>query len=193
LVDGEKFLAGHAVGFSSPLRDFELSLSLELRCNGWGRGFLAHLHSPWGYDEPEILRYSNRQFAPIGADAGHARGRLYRAIQDLLARYDALVMPTTTRTALDVGFDAANDEVEVDGVKCGITRLGWNSALYPFNLTGHPAITIPSGFAADGLPTALQIVGRWGAETDMMRLAAVQETARPWAQAGPITSAENLA
>ena len=27
---------------------------------GWGAGFLAHLHSPWGYDEPEVLRYSNR-------------------------------------------------------------------------------------------------------------------------------------
>ena len=37
---------------------------------GWDGGFLAHLHSPWGYDEPEILRYSNRQFGPIGADAG---------------------------------------------------------------------------------------------------------------------------
>ena len=36
----------------------------------WGGEFLAHLHSPWGYDEPEILRYSNRQFGPIGADAG---------------------------------------------------------------------------------------------------------------------------
>jgi hypothetical protein len=37
---------------------------------GWGGGFLAHPHSPRGYDEPEILRYSNRQFGPIGADAG---------------------------------------------------------------------------------------------------------------------------
>ena len=41
---------------------------------GWGGGFLAHLHSPWGYDEPEILRYSNRHFGPIGADAGHPKG-----------------------------------------------------------------------------------------------------------------------
>jgi hypothetical protein len=40
------------------------------RPHGWGKGFRAHLHSPWGYDEPEILRYSNRQFGPIGADAG---------------------------------------------------------------------------------------------------------------------------
>lgn len=126
-------------------------------------------------------RYSVADFR----NAQFARGRLYRVIQDLLARYDALLMPTTTRTALDVGFDAANDEVEVDGVKCGITRLGWNSALYPFNLTGHPALTIPSGFGTDGLPTALQIVGRWGAETDVMRLAALMEQARPWAPFRP--------
>jgi hypothetical protein len=41
------------------------------------RGFLelmaGHLRSALGYDEPEILRYSNRQFGPIGADAGHAK------------------------------------------------------------------------------------------------------------------------
>jgi hypothetical protein len=29
-------------------------------------------HSPWGYDEPDILSYSNRQFGPIGANAGQA-------------------------------------------------------------------------------------------------------------------------
>ena len=47
------------------------------RTGGWDGGFLAHLHSPWGYDEPELLRYSNRQFRPIGADArqlGTSRG-----------------------------------------------------------------------------------------------------------------------
>lgn len=138
--------------------------------------------------DPVTLAFMERGAKYSVADfrnAQFARGRLYRAIQDLLSRYDALVMPTTTRTTLEVGFDAANDEVEVDGVKCGITRLGWNSALYPFNLTGHPAITIPSGFGADGLPTALQIVGRWGRETDMMRLAAVQENRRPWGKYRP--------
>ena len=38
--------------------------------HGWGRGFLAHLHSPWGQGEPEILRYSNCQFGPLGANEG---------------------------------------------------------------------------------------------------------------------------
>ena len=37
---------------------------------GWGGGFLAHLHSAWGYNEPEIHSTSNHQFGPIGADAG---------------------------------------------------------------------------------------------------------------------------
>ena len=60
-------------------------------------------------------------------NAQFARTALFRKIQSLLERYDFLVTPTNSRTALDVGHDAANDEVVVDGVKCGITRQGWTS------------------------------------------------------------------
>ena len=118
-------------------------------------------------------------------NAQFARTALFRRIQSLFERYDFLVMPTNSRTALDVGHDAANDEVVVDGVKCGITRQGWTSYQYPFNLTGHPALAVPSGFGSDGLPTSLQIVGRWGRETDVLRLGAILERARPWAQHRP--------
>ncbi|MBL8569312.1 MAG: amidase [Phreatobacter sp.] len=118
-------------------------------------------------------------------NAQFARTKLFRQIQSLFDRYDMLVMPTNSRTALPVGFDAANDEVEVDGVKCGITRQGWTSYQYPFNLTGHPAVSIPSGFGADGLPTGIQIVGRWGHDTDVLRFASLLELTRPWAQHRP--------
>lgn len=118
-------------------------------------------------------------------NAQFARTALFRKIQSLLARYDFLVTPTNARTALDVTHDAANDEVIIDGVKCGITRQGWTSYQYPFNLTGHPALALPSGFGADGLPTSVQIVGKWGAETDVLRLGALLEDARPWAQDRP--------
>jgi aspartyl-tRNA(Asn)/glutamyl-tRNA(Gln) amidotransferase subunit A len=144
--------------------------------NGMDPVTLAFMQRGAGFS---LVEFRNAQFA---------RTRLFRAVQGLLDRYDALVMPTITRSALPVGFDAANDEVEVDGVRCGITRQGWTAPQYPFNLTGHPALTIPSGFAADGLPTALQIVGRWGAETDVLRLGAVLEQARPWAQHRPPTA-----
>jgi Asp-tRNA(Asn)/Glu-tRNA(Gln) amidotransferase A subunit family amidase len=49
----------------------------------------------------------------------------------------------------------------------------------------HPALTLPSGFAADGLPTAVQIVGRWGADMDVLRLGALLEEARPWSGKRP--------
>lgn len=118
-------------------------------------------------------------------NAQFARTVLFRRIQSLFERYDFLVSPTNSRTALDVTHDAANDEVIVDGVKCGITRQGWTSYQYPFNLTGHPAMAVPSGFGADGLPTSVQIIGKWAAETDVLRLGALLERVRPWAQHRP--------
>jgi len=115
----------------------------------------------------------------------YARTRLFRGIQALFERFDVLVTPTLSRTALPADFDAAHDEVEVEGELCGITRQGWSSYVYPFNLSGHPALTVPSGFDDAGLPTAVQLVGRWGAELDLLRLGAVLEEARPWAGRRP--------
>ncbi|MBX9942800.1 MAG: amidase [Reyranella sp.] len=138
--------------------------------------------------DPVTLAFMDRGARFTLADfrnAQFARTTLFRKIQSLLERYDFLVTPTNARTALDVGHDAANDEVVIDGVKCGITRQGWTAYQYPFNLTGHPALAVPSGFGTDGLPTSVQIVGRWAAETDVLRLGALLERARPWAQHRP--------
>jgi aspartyl-tRNA(Asn)/glutamyl-tRNA(Gln) amidotransferase subunit A len=138
--------------------------------------------------DPVTLAFMERGARFTLADfrtAQYARTALFRKIQALLERYDFLVTPTNSRTALEVTHDAANDEVVVDGVKCGITRQGWTSYQYPFNLTGHPALAVPSGFGADHMPTSVQIVGRWGCETDVLRLGALLEAARPWAQHRP--------
>jgi aspartyl-tRNA(Asn)/glutamyl-tRNA(Gln) amidotransferase subunit A len=56
---------------------------------------------------------------------------------------------------------------------------------YPFNLTGQPAATVPCGFTSEGLPVGLQIVGRWHAETTVLRAAACFEAAQPWAASRP--------
>ncbi len=117
--------------------------------------------------------------------AQFARTRLFRSLQTLFDRFDVLMMPTLSRTALPADFDAAHDEVEIDGERCGITRQGWSSYVYPFNLSGHPALTIPSGFDSAGLPTAVQLVGRWGADLDLLRLGALLEEDRPWAARRP--------
>ena len=56
---------------------------------------------------------------------------------------------------------------------------------YPFNLTGQPAATVPCGFTSEGLPVGLQIVGRWRADTAVLRAAAAFEAAQPWAAHRP--------
>ncbi len=119
----------------------------------------------------------------------YARTRLFHAIQALFDRFDVLITPTLSRTALPADFDAAHDEVEIDGERCGITRQGWSSYVYPFNLTGHPALNIPSGFAADGLPTGAQLIGPWGCDMALLRIGAILESVRPWAASRPPTAA----
>jgi amidase len=54
-----------------------------------------------------------------------------------------------------------------------------------WNVTGHPAAAVPAGFADDGLPTSVQLVGRYGDETTLLSLAAQVESVRPWADRRP--------
>ncbi|WP_315831687.1 amidase [Bradyrhizobium prioriisuperbiae] len=105
-----------------------------------------------------------------------ARTQLYRGVQKLLERYDFLVSPTLPTTAIPAEAGRTVD---------ALFNRGWNAFVYPFNHTGNPALSVPSGFGADGLPTGLQIVGRWWGDNDVMGLGAVFEQARPWADRHP--------
>ena len=49
-----------------------------------------------------------------------------------------------------------------------------------WNVTGNPAASVPTGLGPDGLPVAVQLVGRVGEETTLLSLAAQVERARPW-------------
>jgi aspartyl-tRNA(Asn)/glutamyl-tRNA(Gln) amidotransferase subunit A len=57
---------------------------------------------------------------------------------------------------------------------------------FPFNMTGQPAASVPCGFTREGLPVALQIVGRWHADTLVLQAAAAFEAAQPWAGLRPV-------
>jgi amidase len=49
-----------------------------------------------------------------------------------------------------------------------------------WNVTGNPAASVPAGLAPDGLPLAVQLVGRMGDEPTLLALAAQLERERPW-------------
>ena len=54
-----------------------------------------------------------------------------------------------------------------------------------WNVTGNPAASVPVGFGRDGLPTAVQLVGRPDDEVTLLALSAQLEQAQPWAERRP--------
>ncbi len=139
---------------------------------------------------PERLQRRIRALARIGAALGPgvadwALGRVpaYRSrLNKPLADHDVLLTPVTPAPAPLIG---ANE------------GLGWlrttivAAATVPYaacwNLTGQPACSVPAGFATDGLPRAVQLVGRANDEATLVALAAQLEAERPWAESRPPT------
>lgn len=101
---------------------------------------------------------------------------LFRRVQALLARADCLAMPTLTRTALPIEQDLFGP-IDIDGQRFDNLRPHWFPWTMPFNMTGHPAVSLPSGFDRDGLPIGLQLVGRFRADAELLRTAALFEAA----------------
>lgn len=105
-----------------------------------------------------------------------ARTRLFRHVQSLLAEYDVLAMPTLMRTALPIDQDLFG-EIEIDGRHYPEVRRHWFPWTMPFNLTGHPAISLPCGFDDEGLPIGVQIVGQFRGDAKLLQLCANIEAA----------------
>ena len=113
-----------------------------------------------------------------------ARTRLYRMVEAWFEPFDVIVMPTLTRTAIPIE-ERLFEPIEIEGRKIDTVRKAWYPYTHPFNLTGHPAMTLPCGFHSDGLPMAIQLVGRRGEDARLLRIAALYEEARPWAGRRP--------
>ncbi|HEX7924260.1 MAG TPA: amidase family protein, partial [Bradyrhizobium sp.] len=104
------------------------------------------------------------------------RTALFRRVQALFARGDLLAMPTLTRTALPIDQDLFGS-TDIDGQSFDSVRPHWFPWTMLFNMTGHPAVSIPSGFGRDGLPIGLHLVGRFRADAELLRVAALFEQA----------------
>lgn len=81
------------------------------------------------------------------------RAELAAEVDRLLGDFDVLVLPTLP---LD-GFEAGQ---EVPTGWADRRWTSWTPFTYPFNITGHPALSVPCGFSRRGLPIGLQVVGR---------------------------------
>jgi aspartyl-tRNA(Asn)/glutamyl-tRNA(Gln) amidotransferase subunit A len=108
-----------------------------------------------------------------------ARTALFRQVQSLLGRADLLAMPTLSRTALPIDQDLFGT-LEIDGQVFNEVRANWFPWTMPFNMTGHPAISLPCGFGSDGLPIGIQLVGRFRGDVELLRISALFEASQDW-------------
>ena len=97
--------------------------------------------------------------------------RMRRAAPGLFARVDLLVTPTVP--VLPVPVAEARDD------QAGMALFARNTR--PFNAYGLPAVSVPCGFAKNGLPIGLQIVGPpWGEESVLRLAHAYEQTTDSW-------------
>jgi aspartyl-tRNA(Asn)/glutamyl-tRNA(Gln) amidotransferase subunit A len=113
------------------------------------------------------------------------RTRVYRQVQSWFDRFDVIAMPTLTRTALAIE-QRLFEPIEIEGKPVDTPRRAWFPYTHPFNISGNPAVTLPAGLHSDGLPVAIQLVGRRGEDAKLLRVAALFEQALPWDATRPV-------
>jgi amidase len=109
----------------------------------------------------EIERGATLKVADL-ARADTAWSRLLERVGEFMTRYEYLALPTTQVAPFDIDQPYP---AEIEGVRMK-TYIDWMRSCYYVTIMALPAISVPAGFTAEGLPVGLQIVGRhhddWG-------------------------------
>ena len=110
-------------------------------------------------------------------NAVEVRQRLRTAVDDALApsRAECLLTPTVPRVAMALSeFDPGEELGTLIPYTCG------------FNLTGHPAVSLPCGFSSGGLPIGLQMIGRRWKDFRLLALARAFQDRVDWHGRRPV-------
>ena len=102
--------------------------------------------------------------------------RLGRDISIALDEFDVFVTPTLTHPPRPLGH-LRMSEPDLDRYN---SMWGDAAFMYPFNISGQPAISLPLHWSAEGLPIGVQFVGRHGDEGLLLAVATVLEAELPW-------------
>jgi amidase len=106
-------------------------------------------------------------------------GTMYASLGPLLQKYRLLICPTLAVPAVKAEHSPIDPDFRVNG-KPVDAAIGW-CMTYPFNMMSRcPVLSVPSGRAANGVPTGIQIVGRSYDDVSVFRAADVLEGLRPW-------------
>jgi amidase len=138
-----------------------VSTGLGLLAPDQERRALMKPEALWEIDQGAIL--TGNQIA----DAARVRSRYYQSMIEKFQHFDALALPTTQVWPFDVNLRWP----AVIGQRTMDTYHRWMESTIYATLGGLPAVSLPAGFTAQGLPMGLQLIGRPGGDVDLLRLA----------------------
>lgn len=122
-----------------------------------------------------------RRVSPFYAGDVHELMRRMRVrVGEATVGFDVLLTPTMPTVAMSHGsvYCTTNPTLSAEEYKEADAALF--QYLGVFNVTGQPAVSLPLGQSSTGLPIGLQLVGKFGDEATLLRLARDLEEALPW-------------
>ena len=138
----------------------------------FGDAAAYHAHTletmPERYTAPVRLRLEMARYvlAEDYVRALQGREALRREVDAALSGVSALLLPTVPIPAPPLGATTAQVGATAEPIRNVMLRL-----TQLFNLTGHPAISLPSGRTPEGLPIGLQVVGGFGQTDTLLQVA----------------------
>lgn len=144
----------------------------------------------------DTLEPINLKLYKYGRNASFRPGELHEALRamrfragEAICQFDILLTPTMPTVALPHGGPASTTNATLTAEEF----IKADHALYQylgiFNVTGQPSVSLPLAQSQSGLPIGLQIVGPFGDEATLVRVARDLEEARPWRHRRPTVHA----
>ncbi|RYF61798.1 MAG: amidase [Comamonadaceae bacterium] len=137
--------------------------------------------------DPSLVQALDEGAAQVLEDLQRApaeRTGMYRNVESMFAQHDVLLTPTVSAAAPHAA-QRSDDPLMLDGRDVGSLRAQWYCYTGLFNLTGHPALSVPAGFDGAGVPVGVQFVAPWYGESRLLDVGAWFERTMPWAAHWP--------
>ena len=173
---------GRLIALGCDVQDVALDLTRAdeafetLRALAFARTFGPGLAALRGIAKDTLIRNVEQGLAldgPAIASAMLARSEVFRAVAELLLRFDVLAAPAAQVTPFPVEQEYPT---EVAGVAMP-HYLGWMRVCSRITVSAHPVAAVPAGFTPAGLPVGLQLVGRYRGDRRLLEHAAAWEAA----------------
>ncbi|WLW61965.1 amidase [Achromobacter aegrifaciens] len=118
-----------------------------------------------------------RQSAAAVVQAERDRAALFARMHAFMQTYEFMIGPVSQVLPFPVEQETVGS---IEGTPM-LNYIDWMRSGYYLSLTGHPAISVPCGFTAEGLPVGIQIVGRYRQERALLQLAhAFEQATQCW-------------